>query len=249
MGLKLVAFDLDGTLAPSKGPISSEMADALKNLLDVTQVCIISGGTRDQIFSQVVSNLPAGSKLKNLHIMPTSGAQYIKRVLGKWKTVYSEDFTEGQVSKIIDNLQVAAELLGLWPENPYGPVIENRGSQVTFSALGQNAPRELKEAWDPTGEKKEKLRRAVSSLLIEFDVRSGGSTSVDITRTGIDKAFGIYELRKRTHLDIEEILFIGDRLDVGGNDYPVIALGVDYQQVSGPEHTLSLINDLLKASL
>lgn len=249
MGLKLVAFDLDGTLAPSKGPISIEMAEALKSLLQITQVCIISGGTKDQILTQVVDRLPVGSNLRNLHLMPTSGSQYFKRNLGRWREIYSENFTEEQAQRVISCLEVSAELLGYWPENPYGKVIENRGSQITFSALGQDAPRELKEAWDPSGDKKDKLRRSVSSLLIEFDVRSGGSTSVDVTRTGIDKGFGMYELHKRTHIPLESILFIGDRLDVGGNDYPVIAIGVDYKQVKNPDETLRIIKKLVKASL
>jgi phosphomannomutase len=249
MGVKLVAFDLDGTLAPSKGPISIEMAEALKSLVAVVPVCIISGGTKEQILSQVVDRLPLGTNLRNLHIMPTSGSQYFKRSFGKWREIYSENFTEEQSKKIIDCLEVSAELLGYWPEDPYGKVIENRGSQITFSALGQDAPRELKESWDPSGEKKDKLRRSVSSLLIEFDVRSGGSTSVDVTRTGIDKGFGMYELHKRTHIPLENILFIGDRLDVGGNDYPIIAVGVDYKQVKSPYETLRIIKKLVKASL
>jgi HAD superfamily hydrolase (TIGR01484 family) len=245
MDIKLIAFDLDGTLAPSKGPISSEMAEALKALLDYVSVCIISGGTKQQILEQVVSYLPKDTDLRNLHIMPTSGAQYYRRVLGRWRQIYSEDFTEEQVTKVISNIEVAAELLGYWPENPYGDVIENRGSQITFSALGQDAPRELKETWDPSGEKRDKLRRSLSALMVEFDVRSGGSTSVDVTRTGIDKGFGIYELSKRTFIKRENILFVGDRLDVGGNDYSVRRTGVDCVSVDSPEETLKLIKQLI----
>jgi HAD superfamily hydrolase (TIGR01484 family) len=249
MGIKLVAFDLDGTLAHSKGPISWEMAKALKSLLDAAQVCIISGGTDKQILSQVVGKLPAGANLRNLHLMPTSGARYLKRTLGRWKVVYSKDLTKGHAEKIIDSVYVAADLLGCWPEKSYGLVIENRGSQITFSALGQDAPIELKKAWDPGGEKKEAIRRALSSMLPEFDVRSGGSTSIDITEVGVDKGFGIDELCKRTGIKPKDILFIGDMLEPGGNDYPVISTGVAYQQVNGPEQTLRLIDDLNRSTL
>jgi HAD superfamily hydrolase (TIGR01484 family) len=245
MGLKLIAFDLDGTLAPSKGPISCEMAKALKSLLDITQVCIISGGTEQQIMSQVVSKLPAGANLRNLHLMPTSGARYLKRHFGRWRTVYSEDFTPAQGERIISVLHVSAALLGVWPDNPYGEVIDNRGSQITFSALGQDAPLEEKEAWDPDKSRRDQLRRTVSSMLPEFDVRSGGSTSIDITRLGIDKSYGIYELCKRTHISPDSILFVGDRLEPGGNDFPVIGTGVDFQHVFSPEETLVLIRNLL----
>ena len=245
MGLKIIAFDLDGTLAPSKGPISWEMAKALKSLLDIAQVCVISGGTEQQILSQVVSKLPAGVNLRNLHLMPTSGARYLKRHFGRWRTVYSEDFTPAQAEKIVNSIHVSAALLGVWPENPYGEVIENRGAQITFSALGQDAPLEDKEAWDPDKSKRDKMRRALSSLIPEFDVRSGGSTSVDITRLGIDKGYGIRELCDRTKILPKEVLFVGDRLEPGGNDFPVISTGVDFQHVFSPEETLVLIRNLL----
>lgn len=245
MGLKLIAFDLDGTLAPSKGPISWEMAKALKDLLDVVQVCILSGGTEQQIMSQVVSRLPARANLRNLHIMPTSGARYLKRHFGRWRTIYSEDFTPAQADRIISVLHVSAALLGYWPDNPYGDVIDNRGAQITFSALGQDAPVELKEAWDKDRSKREKMRATVASMLPEFDVKSGGSTSIDITRLGIDKSYGIDELSKRTRINLSDILFVGDRLDPGGNDYPVVRTGVDFQHVFSPEETLVLIRNLL----
>jgi HAD superfamily hydrolase (TIGR01484 family) len=248
VGIKLVAFDLDGTLAPSKGPISNDMGKALRDLLGVAQVCIISGGTREQIMSQVVDLLPDKSNLRNLHIMPTSGAQYLKRHLGGWRVVYSEKLSEEEIERITQNIHVTAALLGEWPENPHGAVIENRGTQVTFSALGQNAPIEEKELWDPTGVRKDRFRRTLASLLLEFDVRSGGSTSIDITKVGIDKGFGIDELIKRTGLKPDDVLFVGDRLDEGGNDHSVMRTGANCYPVDGPLDTLQLIKDLLKAT-
>jgi HAD superfamily hydrolase (TIGR01484 family) len=246
MGIKLIAFDLDGTLAPSKGPISLEMSRALKDLLDYMPVCIITGGSEKQIQSQVISRLLPDTNLKNLQLMPTSGAIYLKYRFWTWRTVYSIELKKQQARKIEDALKVAAELLGYWPEQPYGKVIEDRGAQVTFSALGQKAPEYLKEAWDKDGSKKKLLRDVVSKLLPEFEVRSGGSTSIDVTRIGIDKGFAVRELINRTFLDKEEILFVGDRFDVDGNDYPVIDTGVEYQAVTGSKETLRLIRDLLK---
>ena len=64
--------------------------------------------------------------------------------------------------------------LGLWEENPWGNIIEDRGSQITFSALGQEAPLDAKRAWDPDGTKKAALRDAVQPDVPELDVRGGG---------------------------------------------------------------------------
>jgi HAD superfamily hydrolase (TIGR01484 family) len=246
MAVKLVAFDLDGTLAPSKGPISSDMAKVLADLLDTTQVCIISGGTQKQIFEQVLDRLPVHAKLNRLHIMPTSGAKYIKKHFGSWKTVYEYLLTEAEVSKISMAIQVSAVMSGVWEEEPYGPAIENRGTQVTYSALGQHAPRHEKEHWDREGTKKERLRSSIQDLLPGFDVRAGGSTSIDVTKIGVDKGFGILELSRLTGIPVDKILFFGDRLDPDGNDYPVIQTGVMVQSVSGPAETLKHIKFLVR---
>ena len=94
-----------------------------------------------------------------------------------------------------------------------GTILEDRGSQITFSALGQEAPLDAKRAWDPTGEKKAALRDAVAPLLPDLEVRSGGSTSVDITLKGVDKAYGMKRLAEMTGIALEEMIFVGDRLD------------------------------------
>src|SRR5699024_941401 len=137
--------------------------------------------------------------------------------------------------------------LGLWAEHTWGPILEDRGSQITFSALGQAAPLAEKKAWDPTGARKESLRAAVAELLPGLEVRSGGSTSVDITRKGVDKAYGMTRLAEQTGVPLDDMLFIGDRLDEGGNDYPVKALGVECEAVTGWEETVVLVRELVLA--
>jgi HAD superfamily hydrolase (TIGR01484 family) len=246
MGIKLVAFDLDGTLAPSKGPISADMAAVLSDLLETTQVCIISGGTQKQIFEQVLDRLPVHAKLNRLHVMPTSGAKYLKKHFGSWKTVYEYRLTEAEISKISMAIQVSAVMTGVWEDEPYGPAIEDRGTQVTYSALGQHAPRHEKEHWDRDGLKKERLRSAIQDLLPGFDVRTGGTTSIDVTKIGVDKGFGILELSRLTGIPIGKMLFFGDRLDPDGNDYPVIKTGVMVQSVVGPSETLKHVKFLTK---
>lgn len=73
-GLSLLAFDLDGTLAVSKSPVTDAMASALRGLLDRFDVCVISGGALMQLVSQVVDRLHASDEqLGALHLMPTSG--------------------------------------------------------------------------------------------------------------------------------------------------------------------------------
>jgi phosphomannomutase len=243
---RLVAFDLDDTLAPSKSPLDPRMADALVRLLSVAQVCIISGGHFAQFQQQVIERIPvADERLADLHLMPTCGTRYYRYERDGWQQVYAEDLTELEKQQAMTAVETQARRLGLWEAQTWGPILEDRGSQITFSALGQSAPVDAKRAWDPTGEKKSILREAVQALLPDLEVRSGGSTSVDITRQGIDKAYGMRRLAELTGIPLDAMLFVGDRLDPDGNDYPVKTLGVATHAVEGWEQTAEFVEALL----
>lgn len=223
------------------------MALALVELLDCADVCIISGGNVEQFERQVLNHLKAGHQaLEHLHLMPTCGTRYLRFQDGVWTTIYAHDLSEDERDSAIASLRERAEDLGFWEEETWGDVIEDRGSQITFSALGQQAPIEAKRAWDPDGSKKEALRDAVAADLPELEVRSGGSTSIDITATGVDKAFGITRLAEYTGVAFDDMLFVGDRLDPGGNDYPVVALGCKTVAVDDWEDTARFVEKLVK---
>jgi phosphomannomutase len=244
---RLVAFDLDDTLASSNSPLDPRMADLLVSLLDVAEVCVISGGQIAQFQMQVIDNLPAtdATVLERLHLMPTCGTQYYRHVGGEWTQIYAQNLSGDEKRRALAAVESAARELGYWESETWGPILEDRGSQITFSALGQAAPVAAKVAWDPTGAKKNELRAAVQAQLPDLEVRSGGSTSVDITRQGIDKAYGMTRLAELTGVPLEEMLFVGDRLDENGNDYPVKLLGVECVAVEGWEDTAEYVEKLI----
>ena len=242
-----MAFDLDDTLAPSKSALDPTMIDLLVKLLGVTEVCVISGGQFGQFQAQIIDNLPEISPdlLTRLHLLPTCGTQYYRSEARGWTQVYAENLSDEQKTRALDVVESTARSLGYWESETWGPILEDRGSQITFSALGQAAPVAAKIAWDPTGEKKNTLREAVQELLPDLEVRSGGSTSVDITRQGIDKAYGMKRLATLTGVNLDDMLFVGDRLDENGNDYPVKVLGVECIAVTGWPDTVALLEDLI----
>ena len=245
--VRLVAFDLDDTLAPSKSPIESIMATLLVDLLEAVEVCVISGGQFGQFRSQLIDNLPVDrpAALTRLHLMPTCGTQYYRFSGSGWEQIYAENLTDEEKSEALAAVEQQARRLGYWEERTWGPILEDRGSQITFSALGQAAPVDAKRSWDPTGEKKNTLRAAVATLLPDLEVRSGGSTSVDITRRGIDKAYGMTKLAELTGIGLDSMLFVGDRLDPDGNDYPVKALGVACVPVESWQDTAAFVREFL----
>ncbi|MFH5823582.1 HAD-IIB family hydrolase [Georgenia sp. AZ-5] len=243
---RLIAFDLDDTLAPSKSPMPARMGAALTALLESVPVCIISGGHFGQFRDQVLAHLPAGpEQLTRLHLMPTCGTRYLRHDGTEWGQVYAHDLTDAERVGALAAVEGEARRLGLWEERTWGEILEDRGSQITFSALGQQAPLAAKKAWDPTGEKKARLRDAVAALLPDLEVRSGGSTSVDITRAGVDKAYGMERLAEQTGIALPDMLFVGDRLDPAGNDYPVVRLGLRTRAVKDWQETAELVEGIV----
>jgi HAD superfamily hydrolase (TIGR01484 family) len=245
---KLVAFDLDDTLAPSKTAINARIGEQIIALAERVEVAIISGGQIVQFRTQVIDRLPdaAASVLAHVHLMPTCGTQYYRFEGGAWNQVYAQNLTDDEKQRALAAVEGEARRLGYWESETWGPILEDRGSQITFSALGQAAPVEAKKAWDPTGEKKNALRAAVQQHLDDLEVRSGGSTSVDITRRGIDKAYGMRKLSELTGIPFDQMLFVGDRLDPDGNDFPVIALGIPTRAVDGWEDTAEVVEQFLR---
>lgn len=245
---KLLAFDLDDTLAITKSPISDQMSEVLGKLLEHFDVCVISGGRFEQFKLQIIDRLhiePA--KLARLHLMPTCGTQYYRfdELDEAWRQQYAENLTDDQKARVFEVLEVSARELALWPENPAGDVIEDRGTQITFSALGQKATPEDKYAWDPDGSKKLAIRDLAAQSLPDLEVRSGGTTSIDVTREGIDKAYGMQKLIDELDINKEDILFFGDKLQEGGNDYPVKAMGIDCLDVGQWEDTVHRLESIL----
>lgn len=248
---KLIAFDMDDTLAVTKSPISDHMAGLLPRLMEKYEVCVISGGKFEQFKKQLIDRLDvSGQLLRKLHIMPTCGTRYYRYddIRDEWVQVYAEDLTEAQKKQIVDVLSQGAKELGYWEERPYGEIVEDRGSQITFSALGQQAPAEEKYKWDPDGIKKHRLRDYAADRLDDLEVRVGGTTSVDVTRIGIDKAYGMKKLMEVLDMGTEDILFIGDKLEEGGNDYPVKAMGIDTLQISKWEETALVVEAIILVS-
>jgi phosphomannomutase len=244
---RLVAFDLDDTLAPSKTAIDPRMAALLVDLLGRVEVCIISGGQYGQFTAQVIDRLTGATDaaLERLHLMPTCGTQYYRHESGAWKQVYAQNLTDDEKQRAMAAVESEARRLGYWETRTWGPILEDRGSQITFSALGQGAPVEVKTVWDADGVKKNTLREAAQALLPDLEVRSGGSTSVDITRRGIDKAYGMTRLAELTGIPLDDMLFVGDRLDANGNDYPVKVLGVECHAVEGWHDTAAFLDELI----
>ncbi|MBI4117222.1 MAG: HAD-IIB family hydrolase, partial [Parcubacteria group bacterium] len=254
-GKKLIVFDLDGTLVETKSSLDAEMADLLGRLLAQKQVAVIGGASFERFKKDLVDRLNASPELLgNLFLFPTTASSFYRYENGEWQEVYSEKFTDEEKQKIIEAFEKAfKEINYIKPEKTYGEIIEDRGSQITFSALGQDVVKELgeegielKKKWrDENQDFKFKLAEILQKYLPEFEVRAAGYTSIDITRKGIDKEYGIKQIQKYLGVSVEDMLFVGDALFEGGNDYAALKTGVLCFEIKEVEETKKLVRYLL----
>ena len=238
---QLIAFDLDGTLAESKQPMTDEMAGALSALLALAQVAVISGGDWPQFETQVVSRFPPTADLSRLWIMPTTGAKLYRFADSRWLPLANDDFSEPEKLIIRDAIHRAIGHAGLIEGRLWGAQVEDRGTQFTFSGLGQQAPLEAKKRWDPDFAKRKALQAELVKALPHLSINIGGSTSLDITRYGIDKGYALRRLAEQSGVPLAKMLFVGDAVYPGGNDFPAREAGVDTVAVRDVIETLTVI--------
>ena len=243
---ELFVFDLDGTLAPSKLPIEEDMVATLTKLLAKRKVAVIGGGSfevyKKQFESMMNSNSPV---LKNLSLFPTSGSRYYTYDNG-WDEIYRHELSEEDKKKIIEAINRAIESSGVsLPQMTYGERVEDRGTQISFSAIGQEAPESEKAVWDPDQKKRFKIKAILDGLIPEFEIRIGGMTTIDITKKGIDKAFGIRMMQKYLGVSIDKMFYVGDALFKGGNDEAVLTTGIKTHEVKDQKETREWIESVI----
>jgi phosphomannomutase len=252
---KIAAFDLDGTIAESKQSVSIQMAEKLFELAQKIKIVVISGGSMAQFQKQILPSwLAVKSKKdfesaeianKNLIFLPVCGTQqyFYDQVSKNWFINYAENFESSIKDKVYSAIEliIKDEKFDI-PDNPTGPYIEDRGTQITFSALGQLASFIEKQNWDPDRRKKTLIRDELAKMLPELEVRVGGTTSIDILPRGFDKAVGLGKLLPHLKMTKGDMIFVGDALFPGGNDEPVAKIGVKCVKVDGPTDTLKVLD-------
>jgi len=250
---ELIAFDVDGTLTRSKSPlednplVDTDMSDLLNKLMAKYKVAIISGASYKQFESQILDHLSKDSELlKNLYLLPTNGTTICIYKEGLWQCPPVNALTEEEKKEIYTAFNKMFEEVGFKiPDRVYGEVIEDRDSQITFSAFGQKAPIEVKEAWDKDHQKRQEMVSVLKKYLPDFASHIGGATSIDVTRKGIDKAYGLRELLKYLNLPGKKLLYVGDELRPDGNDAPALSVAGECRAVTDPEETKKVISNLL----
>lgn len=253
--IRAYAFDIDGTLTQSKARLTHEVALRIQALVHTHPVALITGGNSQQIFDSIVEvlvTLPVN--LFHLHLYPLSGAECFRYERGPygvagWRCVQREEIPPQERQRIMRTIRETARSLGLWIDATWGDPIEDRLCQVTYSAWGQDAPLEMKRIWDVDGQKKQRLREALALRLPDYSIRVGGLTSVDVNLSHVNKGKAVQSFAQVIGIQSNQVMFIGDQLKHGGNDYPVLATGACCIPVQSVEDTVRVIDSILGKDL
>ena len=242
-----VIFDLDGTLAPSKERLDDEMVGLVNQLLEKYYMSVITWWWPDRFQRQIFDHITTDENLLNKFIAcPNCGTKMLRFENWARHKLYSLDFTKDEKKEILDSMNEVMDLLNLRPEKTRWDIVEDRWSQITFSALGQNAPLEEKKIWDPDFKKRNVIKAELEKRIPDFSINCGWSTSIDITKKWVDKAFAIKKIMENNPFELEDILFIWDAIFPWGNDYPPFTIWTDCIKTDGVGHTKQIIRNLIE---
>lgn len=251
---KITAFDLDGTLAESKQVLKPDMAELLCLLAKDKKVVIISGGSFNQFKKQFLPSFSPKEEDKdivysNLILLPTSGSRRYEFDENKneWVMTDEEPMPPPAKEKVLAVLEklVSSGRYGIGPVLEGDEVVEDRVTQVTMSALGQKAPLDKKAVWDPDQAKRKEIVKEIALELPDIEINIGGATSIDFLQKGFNKGVGLKRLLKKLNMTVDDMVFVGDAIFPGGNDYSAKEAGIESINVSGPDEAKKIIRGWL----
>lgn len=227
-----IFFDLDNTLTRSRSPIAVAMRDALAGLqTSGRDVIVVSGATVEQAMSQT-ENFPALYLGQNgNHARDESEKKEM------WRELLSDD----EKTEIRNHI---ASIPRPWIVADENDLIEDRGSQVSYSLLGHHEDVAKKEMFDPNGARRRATLAEHPFASGTLEVKIGGTTTLDYIRKGQHKGSNVTRLISKKGWKKEECVYVGDALYPGGNDEAVVGV-IDVQPVDNPDGTLVFIRKIL----
>tara|TARA_Y100000310_G_C20431193_1_gene691545 strand:+ start:71 stop:841 length:771 start_codon:yes stop_codon:yes gene_type:complete len=238
---KFIFADVDDTICESCQQISPEMAKQISKMIQNDYEFAFISGTKSADLIKMISSLV---KEKH-HILGTTGTNYtfVHNDISNEKYNYSLD--EIEKNEIFNALQKLILEYDIQPMTNRADQLQDRNSQITLSAIGRNAPSTMKRNHDPDGIKRATWVKYLRNFLSEdkYDIKVAGTTSIDITRKGLDKEWGIRKFAEYYKVKLDQILFFGDKIYPGGNDFPATRV-VDCIKVDSPNDTLKKLKEI-----
>lgn len=211
--IKLIAFDLDGTLTQHKTKLSDENKKVLDELSEKYKLLMAGAGTCRRIFEQM-NRYP-------IDIIGNYGMQY-----AEYDSNINDIVIKKDVTASVDCENVEKKITALREKYGFtvfaGENVEYHSSGcVTFPLLGTKANLDDKLSFDPDRSKRRKFYADVKSYFPEYTVFIGGSSSFDMAPFPYDKAYALSEYCKENGIAHSEVVYVGDDYGEGGNDEAV----------------------------
>jgi HAD superfamily hydrolase (TIGR01484 family) len=211
--IKLIAFDLDGTLTQHKTPLSPENRAILDRLAEKYTLVMVGAGQCMRIFNQM--------------------NQYPIDIIGNYGLQYAAYNSSTGAPEIVRDLtfpcdrpSVEARVTMLRQKYGFTKFAGNNvefhpSGCVTFPILGTAAVAADKLAFDPDRSKRRKIYDEVCEVFSEYIVFVGGSSSFDMAPKPYNKYYALDLYCKEKGFTHDEVIFVGDDYGTGGNDESV----------------------------
>lgn len=238
---KIIIADVDETICESCQVISEKMAGQINKMAAKGYHFAFISGTKVEDLQKMISSKVSGEH----HLLGNTGTKCVKMELGNSCLLYNHSLSEGEKKEIYRAFDKLIAQFNIQTMTTKEDQVQDRDSQITLSAIGRHAPLELKKVYDPDGEKRKVWVEFLKGHLdmSRYEINIGGTTSLDVTQKGLDKEWGILEFLRFNGFNREDVLFLGDKLYPGGNDYPAAKV-VDCLAVRNPEDALEKLRGL-----
>jgi len=239
---KVIVADVDETICETCHVVEEKMAKVIDSLIAKGFMFAFISGTEPKYLREMIT-----SKLRQKHfLLPATGTICLEMDSGQehsGQEYYRYMLTDEERKEILMALRQLTREFSIQSLTTVEDQIQDRGTQVVLSAIGRNAPLDKKKAFDPDASKRKVWIRYLRSILGDekYEINYAGTTSIDITKKGLDKAWGIKKFAEYFSIPLSSILFIGDKTQPGGNDYPATKV-VDFLTVKNPEDTFRLLS-------
>ena len=244
---RIFIFDVDGTLTPSRLPMTKEFQKFFKQWIKKNKFYLVTGSDLPKLQEQMCFY-----DIEAEGIFTCCGNQFWKPdpsiVNTSAELIYDNKFE--MTNKLKSSLEVM--LMSSQYPHRYGNHIEDRGSMVNFSVVGRNCTQEQREKyyeWDKEKGERRKMSIFLKNKFKDLDAVIGGQISIDIYPKGNDKSQVLNVIEQERLIPPSEYIFIGDGIENGGNDYPLAELMdnieiCDWYHTKGWEHTKEILESL-----
>lgn len=236
--VKVIAFDLDGTLTQHKTPLSEEHKNVLDRLAKRYKLLMVGAGQCNRIFNQM-NGYP-------IDIIGNYGLQFgIYNSATQQLDIKRDLAFDCNKESVSMRVQYLREKYGFTEYT--GESVEFHPSGcVTFAILGTKAKAEDKLAFDPDRAKRRKIYKEVCELFSDYVVFVGGSSSFDMAPKPYNKYYALDAYCKENGYSHDEVVFVGDDYGMGGNDESVYVSDFGFKTIDNYQDFPTVVADLLE---